>query len=367
MKTPLCVALVLTCLVPSILIAAETSDLIDLVQAIGHKGDGHPRAVKAARELAQAPSGDALEILAAIDNANPLAANWLAGAFQSVADRGVKSGDLKANDLKNFLGETSHAAMARTLAFEYLTKVDSDSGEQLIPQMLNDPAPALRRKGVAYHIDLAKKAEGDAALKQWKRALDGAIDEDHVEEIAKALKDAGEEIDTREHFGLIREWHVIGPFDNRDQKGFPVAYPPEKQVDLDAQYEGMKGEVTWELLSSDEDDGAFDLAKLTEPHKGAIDYAYTEFQSPDDLDVQFRLATPNAWKLWVNGQEVFAREEYHRGMRFDQYIVPGELKKGKNTILLKVCQNEQEQDWAQRWAFQFRIVDPSGRAVHEAK
>ena len=69
----------------------------------------------------------------------------------------------------------------------------------------------------------------------------------------------------------------------------------------------------------------------------------------------------------MNGELVFAREEYHRGMQFDQYIVPGKLQPGKNTILLKVCQNEQEQDWAQRWAVQFRICDIEGRALRAAQ
>ena len=47
----------------------------------------------------------------------------------------------------------------------------------------------------------------------------------------------------------------------------------------------------------------------------------------------------------------------------DQYVAPFELKKGKNTILLKICQNEQEESWAQRWEFQFRITDPTGKGL----
>jgi hypothetical protein len=31
--------------------------------------------------------------------------------------------------------------------------------------------------------------------------------------------------------------------------------------------------------------------------------------------------------------------------------------------LLKICQNEQTEDWAQRWEFQVRICDSSGTAV----
>jgi hypothetical protein len=31
--------------------------------------------------------------------------------------------------------------------------------------------------------------------------------------------------------------------------------------------------------------------------------------------------------------------------------------------LLKLCQNEQKEDWAQDWHFQLRICDASGAAV----
>ena len=46
-------------------------------------------------------------------------------------------------------------------------------------------------------------------------------------------------------------------------------------------------------------------------------------------------ATQNAWKIWVNGQSLFSRNEYHRGSMFDQYRVPVLMRAGRNTILLK--------------------------------
>ena len=77
--------------------------------------------------------------------------------------------------------------------------------------------------------------------------------------------------------------------------------------------------------------------------------------------MEIRLGTPNGWKLWVNGELLFAHEEYHQSMRMDQYRTPAVFKAGTNRILLKICQNEQTEDWAQRWEFQVRVCDPSGR------
>ena len=40
------------------------------------------------------------------------------------------------------------------------------------------------------------------------------------------------------------------------------------------------------------------------------------------------IGSKNAWKLWVNNQLVFARDEYHRGAtRVDQFILDGTLRK----------------------------------------
>ena len=36
------------------------------------------------------------------------------------------------------------------------------------------------------------------------------------------------------------------------------------------------------------------------------------------------------------------------------------LKKGENVIVLKVCQNNQKEEWAQDWQFQVRVCDDTG-------
>lgn len=348
--------------------AADISHLIHSITAVEAKGVGHQQAARAVEQLQAEGATAVLPIIKAMDQANPLAFNWLQGAFESVADSALQSGELSAKELEAFVLDRTHNGRARKLAFDWLTKVDKTAEDRLIPNMLDDPSSPLRREAVAKLIIEAEQAESSKEQEVLlRKALPSAVGRDQVDMIAAKLKKLGQTVDLVKQFGFLTEWYVIGPFDNMEMKAFDVAYPPEKKIDLDAMYEGKLGDVTWQKLVSQEESGEFDLAELTEPHKGAIDYAYTEFNSASDQDVEFRLATANAWKLWVNDELVFAREEYHRGMRFDQYIVRGRIKEGKNKFLLKICQNEQDQHWAQRWAFQFRIVDESGRAVTQAK
>ena len=47
----------------------------------------------------------------------------------------------------------------------------------------------------------------------------------------------------------------------------------------------------------------------------------------------------------------------------DQYVGVGTLKKGRNRILIKVCQDEQTASFAQSWGFQLRVCDSLGGAV----
>ena len=106
-----------------------------------------------------------------------------------------------------------------------------------------------------------------------------------------------------------------------------------------------------------------DFNQPYDPIKEVTGFAYTEFQSETARSAELRLGCKNAWKIWLNGEFIFGRDEYHRGARIDQYKLPVQLKAGKNTVLVKACQNEQEQDWTVEWQFQLRVCDSTGTAI----
>jgi len=63
----------------------------------------------------------------------------------------------------------------------------------------------------------------------------------------------GAPVGIAEHFGFLRDWYVIGPFDGHGMKGFKTAYPPEQKVDLAAGYEGKDGKkLGWKRLTAPE-------------------------------------------------------------------------------------------------------------------
>jgi len=99
--------------------------------------------------------------------------------------------------------------------------------------------------------------------------------------------------------------------------------------------------------------------------KEVVAYAFTTYDSSQGGPAELRLGTKNAWKIWLNGQLVFEREEYHRGMDIDQYRLPVTLKAGPNAILIKLCQDGQRKPWTTEWQFQLRVCDGVGTALPE--
>jgi len=351
--------------------AAEPAGLISTIKSVDKKAKGNPEAGRAVAELSRAEPAVLLPVLAAFQDANPLAANYLRSVVETIVDRAIDNKKtLPRKPLESFITDRKNNPQARRLAFEILQRVDVTVVDRLIPGMLTDPSPLFRRDAVARLLDLAerlnKEGQQDLAGTLYKRALQGATDDDQVRAIAKPLQKMGEKLDLPRHFGFLTQWHIVGPFDNTGSKGFNVVYPPEKQVDLKAKLQGKLGPAGWKQYRTTDDFGILDIAKQISPYKGAVMYCTTVFTTKAPRSLQFRLGTPNAWKLWVNGRLVFANEEYHRGMKLDQYSVPVTLRAGSNSILLKICQNEQDQDWAQRYQFQIRTCNVSGIAVHSA-
>ena len=347
--------------------AASFDDNIQAIRAVGSEGKGHAAAIAAVRELSQGSADSLLPLLKAFDDSNPLAVNWLRGAFDAAADRVLKAGQLPADKLEAFVKDSGRSAEARRLAYEWLIKVDVSASDRLIPGMLRDASPEFRRDAVQRLIKTAVSAREakhtDDAAKLYRGALVGAVDDDQVKAIVGPLREMGQQVDLQKHFGFLTEWQLAGPFDNTDKKGFDVAYPPETGVDLAANYPGKLGEVTWKKLATEDEYGVFNIAKQTSPYKGAVMYAYTTFHADKPLPVDIRLGTPNAWKLWVNGELIFGRDEYHRGTQLDQYRVRAKLRAGHNAILLKICQNEQTDEWAQDYKYQLRVCDTTGAAI----
>lgn len=156
--------------------------------------------------------------------------------------------------------------------------------------------------------------------------------------------------------GFITEsaWLTLGPFDNTEGVGYNTAYIPEDatQVDTTAKYEGVDGEVSWKKRNDRTSDGFVDFGKDVNWRTA---YAWVSITSPDERKAQFRFDSDDQGKVWLNETEVYAHRRRNRGAAIDHRTIPVTLKAGRNSILVKVC-NE-----TSNWGFYLRITDTDGK------
>lgn len=348
---------------------ADLATDLNVLRAVGPEGKGNEAASVAWKKVAAAPAADLPALLAAMDGANPLAANYLRAAIGAVEQREAKALPLPA--LVGFVRETKHSPEARAAAFDVLLRQARDEADKLAPELIEDSSAELRRHPVGKLIEegqaLLAKGDKEAAAKIFKKGMQGARDEDQIKALAKQLKGLNQPVDLPKHFGFLMNWKVIAPFSNTERKGFDAVYPPEEKLDFAAKYPGKGKEAAWQDFTSADEYGKIDFNKPFGMEKEVVGYAATEFTSATERDAEIRIGCKDGWKVWLNGRLLFARDEYHRGAKLDQYKLPCHLKAGANTLLVKCCQNEQKETWTVEWEFQLRICDATGTAILAAK
>ncbi len=361
----LCLSIPICCM-PTQVAASSVSDAVATVrQASPTDGTGDD-VRQAWKTIAAADASEIPSILRGMNDSNPAVENWLRAAADAIAARTLDAGGLlPADALVELLDDSNASPRARRTAYEWLEEIDRDRAQDLLAQMINDPSLELRYDAIALNIERAERAEADTKKQRYARLLAAARDLDQIKALKADLEELGESIDLASHMGFVTSWRLGGVFDNTNKSGFDVAYPPESEIDFTATYQGKEGDATWRdaPVTTDDELGELDLNDALGAKKGAIVYAYAEVELQQPRSAVVRYASRNATKLWVNGQLAAANEVYHAGGEVDQYTTHVDLVAGTNTLLVKVCQNEQTEPWAQDWSFQLRLTDELGGAI----
>ncbi len=337
---------------------AETSaESIKLLRSLTSGDESTLAAAKAIKQLSLANDITLIQSLTAMKGATPVGRNWLSGLANSLYR---KSGKSQTAELGKFLADQNQDGEARYIVFEWLTVNNDALRTELLANMIEDSSPELR------FLAIEEAMKDKLETKKLSFLLESARHPSQVVDIIKKLKELGETVDQSRQFGFLPNWRLIGPFDHVGSLNFNKVFPVESDWANGAvkdEYQGKTGTVQWKEEVSKAPDGAIDLAAIYAKEKGCIIYATTEFESEKDQDAEVRLGCINGNKIWVNGKLVMSNEVYHTGTQIDQYAEPIRLKAGKNQILLKLCQNEQTDDWAQVFQFQLRICDSTGKAI----
>lgn len=137
--------------------------------------------------------------------------------------------------------------------------------------------------------------------------------------------------------GFVKDWWVVGSFDNEGKGGCDTDFGPESAVDLRASYPAAVRDETWRKMNAMAGDGYVDLSLALRPNTEAVGYALTFLRADAETRADLSLGTSGAYRLFVNGVKVSSSDRYNRP-RPDQARVQVTLRKGMNRVLLKVCQ-----------------------------
>ncbi len=350
---------------------ADDPDLEAAIQTIlkvDKEGKGNDAAVDAMKILNSAKPADIPTLLVHMDDANLLAKNWLRAAIEGAVQRG---GNLPIVEIREFFDDRAHSHLGRLMAYDLLTQSDASASAKIIPTLIDDPSLPLRRMAIDHYLELASKQVEVEAIGSLGFALANARETDQITKLRDELSKRNVQVDLARQLGFLPKWQLVGPFDHSNESAFDTPLGPEvdlQKIDLKAEFEGKKvegspGKVKWIAYETSDPTGIVNLNDQIGKFKGAITYAFTEFKSDSEQKVQVRVGCINGTKVWVNGELLISEDVYHNGMDPDQYSGTVQLKQGANQIVIKVCQNEQTEPWAQDWMFQLRVCDETGKTV----
>ncbi|MCS6851879.1 MAG: hypothetical protein NZ700_12005 [Gemmataceae bacterium] len=353
----------------------SVAKLLDDLKAVQTEGPASPTARAAWEKLVERGPAALPAILTAMDTPDTVLANWLRTAFDLIVERELAAGGgrIDVAALLRVVEDPRRRGRVRRLALDVVERLRPGTRDRLTPGWLDDPE--FRYEAVALLLKegdgFAEKGDKEQAVARYRKAWSASRDVGQVQALANRLKQHGHSVSLAEHLGFLTEWYVIGPFE-ANGKGFATSYPPEKAIDLNAELPGKEGPVRWQRYQVKETTTGLParvaLVNLLEPLGAADDavaYAYTAFQVVHAQEVEFRGAADDNFIVWVNGQRVFAFEEYRNGVRLDRHRFRVKLQPGVNQVLVKICQAPPDPSGTTEpnWEFLLRVVDDTGKGI----
>jgi hypothetical protein len=157
---------------------------------------------------------------------------------------------------------------------------------------------------------------------------------------------------------FIRDWLIVGGFQNLDGSGFDFDYLKEHEGELKIQpVLGMAHKlpngstIEWKNYHSPYNYvNFFDALKGIDYGGTIVAYAYAKVQRPADGKVILSFGSNVGNKIWINGKLVYESNSDYQAV--ENHHVEVEMTKGENSILMKSVHG----GWT--WGFSLRIIEP---------
>ncbi len=162
----------------------------------------------------------------------------------------------------------------------------------------------------------------------------------------------------RRRMGTINKWWVTGGWPNHKMAAFQKRLPPEVRpfspTDSFVIKDGVK--AGWFPVRRSESDGTIRIRHLFAQQLYSVAYFFTYIHAEEDRRAFLFLGSDDGVRVWCNDSLVHSNKTF-RPVKPDQDLAAINLKKGVNTLLVKVLQD------VGGWGLNCRLTDVHGDAI----
>lgn len=222
---------------------------------------------------------------------------------------------------------------------------------RLVEPMIKEPEVQAEASQAA--VSIAAKLTGPNARETETALKEIVLGHNSTEGTRKAAGQVLNQIQTSADY--ITAWQIAGPYMEGGKNFaalFEIVFPPEEAAEQTAE---TSTKVKWrslETTGNGQKPWVVDLLKVLGGEQ-RVAYARTRIQSETDQRVRLELGSDDGLKVWLNERMVHANN-VARPLQAGSDKVDVDLKKGINTLVLKITQNNLG------WEFCARIIAPTG-------
>ena len=288
-----------------------------------------------------APAGDLLEVAESAND--PMHRVMALRGFIDLIDAAALPADQKLDHYRQAMQLAQQDAEKKKV-LSVLSGLDTLEAFQMATSHLDDPSlkneAALAACRIALNIYTAHG-------RRLKDDLERIVAADVADSVKQQAQEILRNINKVEFY--VTEWEVSGPYMQKDKNYaalFDIPFAPEIDGGKDAEWRRMPAGTDpaqpWYL----------DLLKALDGGEQRVAYLRSSLEWPAEQQVILKIGSDDGIKVWVNGRLVHANN-IARAFTPDQDRATATFKKGRNTILMKITQNNLP------WGASLRIEHPN--------
>ena len=146
--------------------------------------------------------------------------------------------------------------------------------------------------------------------------------------------------------GFVPQFSLIGAWDNEQGKAFDTR-PPEKGIQPDSSYPGIRGTAEWIPGRSETRRGWIEIQERIQPGVWSAAFLGTTLHAKSQWSGTLIFHTSVPVRIWVNGTPAY-EARFAEGVRSHAFSLPLTLREGSNSILIKTAQRTGSWNWGAR-------------------